>query len=92
MFRTSVNAFLFLTFHAFITWFELSRVKLYRIDLKGKKLLRVNWRFELSRVRVTEGKITANVIRKSRRNRLWFELARVKLYRHDLKGLKITSS
>ena len=39
------------------------------------KLLRVSGRFQLSRVRVTEGKITVNVWRKSRRNRLWFELA-----------------
>ena len=38
------------------------------------------WReFELSRVRVTEGKITVNVWRKSRGNRFWFELARVLL-------------
>ena len=35
-------------------------------------------RFELSRVRVTEGKITVNVRRKSKGNRLWFELARVR--------------
>ena len=27
----------FLTCHALITWFELSRVKLYRNDLKGNK-------------------------------------------------------
>ena len=41
----------FLTCHALITWFELSRVKLYRNDLKGKqKLLRVSGRFELPRV------------------------------------------
>ena len=33
-------------------------------------------RFELSRVRVAQGKITVNVRRKSRGNRLWFELAR----------------
>ena len=49
-------------------------VKLYRYDLKQKSL-RVSGRFELSRVQVIEGKITANVRRKSRRNQLWFELA-----------------
>ena len=40
------------------TWFELSRVMIfiYRNDLRGYK----NY-FELSRVRVTEGKITVNV-------------------------------
>ena len=43
------------------TWFELSRVKLYRNDRRGKKLLWVSGRFELSRVRVTEGKITVHV-------------------------------
>ena len=59
------------------SWFELSRLKLYRKWLEGKrKLLRVSGRFELSRVLVTEGKITANVWRKSRGNRFWFELAR----------------
>ena len=58
----------FLTCHVLKTRFELSRVKLYRNDLKGI--------FELSRVRLTEGKITVNVFRKCRGNRLWFELAR----------------
>ena len=44
---------------------------------EGKqKLLRVSGSFELSRVRVTEGKITVNVWRKSRGNRFWFELVR----------------
>ena len=43
---------------------------------EGKqKLLRVSGSFELSRVRVTEGKITVNVRRKSRGNRFWFEFA-----------------
>ena len=52
----------FPTFQGFKTWFELSRVKLCRNDLRGNKnLLRVNGRFELSRVRVTEGKIKVNV-------------------------------
>ena len=41
-----------------------------------QKLLRVSWRFELSRVRVTKGEITVNVRRKSRGNRFWFEFAR----------------
>ena len=36
-------------------------------------------RLELARVRVTEGKITVIVRRKSRGNRLWFELARVRV-------------
>ena len=63
MFRTSVHGF----------FPDLSRAK-------GKQnLLRVSGRFELSRVRVTEGKITVNVRRKSRGNRLWFELARVRV-------------
>ena len=43
---------------------------------EGKqKLLRVSGSFELSRVRVTEGKITVNVRRKSMGNRFWFEFA-----------------
>ena len=33
----STERFFFLTFHAPITWFKLSRVKLYRNDLKGNK-------------------------------------------------------
>ena len=43
--------------------FELSRVKLYRYGLKGNRnYFEFNsGRFELSRVRVTEGKITVNV-------------------------------
>ena len=60
---------------AFITCFELSREKLYRNELKGNK----NY-FELaggSSYWVTEGKIIVNVRRKSRGNRLWFELSRV---------------
>ena len=36
MSRTSVHSF-FLTCHVLITWFELSRVKLYRNDLKADK-------------------------------------------------------
>ena len=51
----------------------------YGNDLRGKKLLRVSGTFELSRVRVTGGKITVNVRRKSKGNRLWFELARVRV-------------
>ena len=44
VFRTSVHGFL-LTCHVLKTRFELSRVQLYRNDLKGI--------FELSRVRLT---------------------------------------
>ena len=47
-------------------------------DLRGNE----NW-FELSRVRVTEGKITVNVGRKTSGNRLWFELARGSSYRES---------
>ena len=36
MFRTPVHCF-FPTFQGFKTWFELSRVKLYRNDLRGNK-------------------------------------------------------
>ena len=43
---------------------------------RKQKLLQVSGSFELSRVRVTEGKITVNVWQKSRGNRFWFELAR----------------
>ena len=44
---------------------------------EGKhKLLRVSERFELSRVRVVEGKITVNKSRKSSGNGFWFALAR----------------
>ena len=58
------------------TWFELSRVKLYRKwPLEKWKLLQVSGKFRLSRVRVTGSKITVIVWRKSRANRIWFELA-----------------
>ena len=78
MFRTSEHG-LFPTCHALITWFELSRVKLYRNELKGNKnYFELAGDIELSRVRVTEGKITVNVRGKSRGNRLWFELARIR--------------
>ena len=51
---------------------------------EGKqKLLRVSGSFELSRVRVSEGKITVNVWRKSRGNRFSFELARGSSYRES---------
>ena len=36
MFQTSLHGF-FPTCHALTTWFELSRVKLYRNELKGNK-------------------------------------------------------
>jgi len=34
---TSVHGVFFLSCHTLITWFELSRVTLYRNDLKGNK-------------------------------------------------------
>ena len=52
----SCCSLLFPTNHELKTWFELSRVKLYRNDLKGNK----NY-FELAReVRHIEGKITCS--------------------------------
>ena len=70
-------------FLALRTWFELSRVKLYRNDLRGNKN-RASRRFELSRVRVTEGKITVNVKEIQGKSILvpvsaWLELARVRV-------------
>ena len=67
----------FTTCHALKTWFELSRVKLYRNGLKGNKNYfdRVSGRFELSRVRVTNGKC----LKESRGNRFCFELAKVRV-------------
>ena len=59
-FWTPVHCF-FPTSEALKTWFELSRVKLYRNDLRGNKNYSELARFELSRVRVTEGKITVNI-------------------------------
>ena len=67
----------FPTFSGLKTWFEVFEDKIIWKWSEGKqKLLRVSGSFELSRVRVSEGKITVNVWRKSRRNRFWFELAR----------------
>ena len=75
MFRTSVHGF-FPTFHALITWFELSMVKLCRNDLKGKKLLRVSGRFELSRVKLCRNDLKGKkLVRVSGR----FELSRVRV-------------
>ena len=77
MFRAAAHAFLLFrsTCHAVKTWFELSRVSLYRNDLiesEGKqKLLRISGRVELSRARITESRIIVNVWRKSRGNRFW---------------------
>ena len=70
-------------FLALRTWFELSRVKLYRHDVRGNKN-RVSERFELSKVRVTESKITVNVKEIQGKSILvpvsaWFELARVRV-------------
>ena len=54
--------------------------------------LRVSRSFELSRVRVSEGKITVNVRSKSRGNQVWFELARGSSYRgSELPGVNCTS-
>ena len=51
---------------------------------EGKqKLLRVTGRFELLRVRVTEGKITVNVWWKSRRKWFWFEIAQGSRYQES---------
>ena len=82
MFRKPVHCF-FPTFKALRTWFELSRVKLYRNDLRGNKN-RVSGRFELSKVRVTEGKITVNMKEIQGKSILvpvsaWLELARVRV-------------
>ena len=66
--------FFFPTCQALITWFELSRVKLYRNDIKGKKILRVSGRFEY-RGFESPGVLTVKV---RRGNRLWFELARIR--------------
>ena len=38
VFWTAVNSLLYSTFQALKTWFELSRIKLYRNDLKGNKI------------------------------------------------------
>ena len=60
-----------------ITWFELSRVKLYKNYLKGNKDY-----FELAEglsylgFELTRGKIIVSIRRISRGNPLWFELAR----------------
>ena len=84
MFRTAVH--FFPTCQALKAWFKLSRVNLYRNDLKGNEnyFKLTGPRLELSRVRVTEGKIIVDVRRKSSGNRFWFafnsarfELARV---------------
>ena len=68
--------------------FELSRVKLYTKLLEGKlQLVRVSERFELSSVRVTDGKITVNVRTKSTGSRFWFALAQGSSYREfELSG------
>ena len=68
--------------HVLKMLFELLRVKLYRNDLKGKKnKLLISGRYKLSRVRVTEGKITFNVLGKSTlvRVSMRFELAMVRV-------------
>ena len=62
IFPNAVHCFFFLTTHALETWFELSSVKLCRNDLKeNKNCLELKGKFEISRVPVTEGKITVNI-------------------------------
>ena len=70
--------YFFLTCQVLKARFELSRVNLYRNDLKGNEnyFELTGSRFELSRVRLTEGKIIVDLWRKPRRNRFWFTLAR----------------
>ena len=77
----SCCSLLFPTNHELKTWFELSRVKLYRNDLKGNK----NY-FELAReVRHIEGKLTCSKCMKEMQGKSTlvrvstsFELARVR--------------
>ena len=61
MFRTAVDYSP--TCQALKAWFKLSRVKLYRNYLKGNEnyFELTGSRFELSRVRVTEGKTIVDV-------------------------------
>ena len=82
MFWTAVHCvFWFVTYWQ--KWFALSRVKIRREWPKGKrKLLRVSGRSELSNVRVVEDKIAVIVWRKSRENRVWFELSGVDCIPH----------
>ena len=85
MFRTSVHGFLPDLSRAYIDGSSISRVKLYRNELKGKqKLLRDSGRLELSRVRVTEGKITVNEIQEKS---TMFELARASSLGFELSGV-----
>ena len=62
MSRISGHVFFFLTCHVLITWFKLSRVKLYRNYLKGNKVY-----FELAEglsylgFELTKGKIIVSV-------------------------------
>ena len=80
----SCCSLLFPTNHELKTWFDLSRVKLYRNDLKGNK----NY-FELAReVRHIEGKITCSKCMKEMQGKSTlvrvstsFELARVRAIR-----------
>ena len=61
MFQTAVH--FFPTCQALKAWVELSRVNLYRNDRKGNEncFELTGSRFELSRVRVTEGKTIVDV-------------------------------
>ena len=65
MFWTPVH-YVFSTCQALQTWFELSRVRVYRNYLKPRKQ---NF-FQLLRVRVIEGKFTVNGIKEFQGNRL----------------------
>ena len=71
---------IFLTYHNLTNIVRLIGVKLYRkLPERKWNLFRVFGRFALPRVRVTEGKITANVSKKSMGNWCWFENARVRV-------------
>ena len=61
MFRTAVD--FFPTCQALKAWFKLLRVNLYRNYLKGNEIYfeLTGSKFELSRVRVTEGKTTVDL-------------------------------
>ena len=71
-FQTAVHDFSIC--QALKTWFESSKVKLFRSYLKVSKKT-----FELAVVRVTEGIITVNAWRKSSGNRFWLDLERVRV-------------
>ena len=53
-------------------------------EIKAKNFELVTLRFELSRFRVSRGKITVNVLRKSRGIRFLFELALASSYTESI--------